>query len=124
MPTHIAVSDFAGLDKKSVILLEQIRTIDKQRLEKYIGHLEESPIICVNYAIIVSLGIDFFRRHQNMRVLFLEAGVGFNTPTIVKYSFWRMAYEWKDALYACLNYGEAFAPDEIKKPANKKSSIF
>ncbi len=58
---------------------------------------------------------DFLRRHQNMRVLFLEAAVGFNTPTIVKYSFWRMVYEWEDALYACLNYGEAFAPDEIKK---------
>ena len=58
---------------------------------------------------------DFLRRHQNMKVLFLEAAVGFNTPTIVKYSFWRMTYEWKDALYACLNYGEAFAPDEIKR---------
>ena len=58
---------------------------------------------------------DFLCRHQNMRVLFLEAAVGFNTPTIVKYSFWRMAYEWKNAVYACLNYGEAFAPDEIKK---------
>ena len=58
---------------------------------------------------------DFLRRHQNMKVLFLEAAVGFNTPTIVKYSFWRMAYEWEDAVYACLNYGEAFAPDEIKK---------
>ena len=58
---------------------------------------------------------DFLHRHQNMRVLFLEAAVGFNTPTIVKYSFWRTAYEWEDAVYACLNYGEAFAPDEIKK---------
>ncbi len=58
---------------------------------------------------------DFLRRHQHMRVLFLEAAVGFNTPTIVKYSFWRMVYEWEDAVYACLNYGEAFAPDEIKK---------
>lgn len=58
---------------------------------------------------------DFLRRHQHMRVLFLEAAVGFNTPTIVKYSFWRIVYEWEDAVYACLNYGEAFAPDEIKK---------
>ena len=58
---------------------------------------------------------DFLRRHQHMRVLFLEAAVGFNTPTIVMYSFWRMVYEWEDAVYACLNYGEAFAPDEIKK---------
>ena len=58
---------------------------------------------------------DFLRRHQSVRALFLEAAVGFNTPTIVKYSFWRMAYEWEDAVYACLNYGEAFAPDEIKR---------
>ncbi|MGI6007783.1 MAG: SIR2 family NAD-dependent protein deacylase [Ruminococcus sp.] len=58
---------------------------------------------------------DFLRRHQNMRVLFLEAAVGFNTPTIIKYNFWRMTYEWENAMYACLNSGEAFAPDEIKK---------
>lgn len=58
---------------------------------------------------------DFLRRHQNMKVLFLELAVGYNTPTIVKYSFWRMAHNWKDATYACLNYGEAYAPDEIRK---------
>lgn len=58
---------------------------------------------------------EFLRRHRNMRVMFLEAAVGFNTPTIIKYSFWRMVYEWKDAVYVCLNYGEAYAPDEIKK---------
>ena len=49
---------------------------------------------------------------RNARV---QAAVGFNTPTIVKYSFWRMTHEWKDAVYVCLNYGEAYAPDEIKK---------
>ena len=58
---------------------------------------------------------DFLRRHQNMKVLFLELAVGYNTPTIVKYSFWRMAHDWKEATYACLNYGEAYAPDEIRK---------
>lgn len=58
---------------------------------------------------------DFLRRHRNTKILFFEAAVGFNTPTIIKYSFWRMAYEWKDAIYACLNAGEAYAPDEIKK---------
>lgn len=57
---------------------------------------------------------DFLRKHQNRKVLFLEAAVGYNTPGIVKYSFWRMTYQWKDAVYACLNAGEAFAPDEIK----------
>lgn len=58
---------------------------------------------------------DFLRRHQNMKVLFLELAVGYNTPTIVKYSFWRMTHDWKEATYACLNYGEAYAPDEIRK---------
>ena len=58
---------------------------------------------------------EFLRRHQNVKVLFLEAAAGFNTPTIIKYSFWRMTHEWKDAVYVCLNYGEAYAPDEIKK---------
>lgn len=58
---------------------------------------------------------DFLRRHQNMKVLFLELAVGYNTPTIVKYSFWRMAHDWKESTYACLNYGEAYAPDEIRK---------
>lgn len=58
---------------------------------------------------------DFLRRHQNQKVLFLELGVGYNTPTIVKYSFWRMTHDWPDATYACLKYGEAYAPDEIKR---------
>lgn len=58
---------------------------------------------------------DFLRRHQNMKVLFLELAVGYNTPTIVKYSFWRMTHDWKEATYSCLNYGEVYAPDEIRK---------
>lgn len=58
---------------------------------------------------------DFLRRHQNMKVLFLEAAVGFNTPSIIKYSFWRMTHEWEDAMYICLNQGEAYAPDEIRE---------
>ena len=57
----------------------------------------------------------FLHRHQNAKVLFLEAAVGFNTPAIVKYSFWRMTHVWKDAVYVCLSNGEAYAPDEIKK---------
>ncbi len=58
---------------------------------------------------------DFLRRHQNMKVLLLEVGVGYNTPAIVKYSFWRMTYQNPKAMYACINYGESYAPDEIKK---------
>lgn len=57
---------------------------------------------------------EFLRRHQNLKIVFLEAGVGGNTPTIVRVPFIRMTYQWPDATYVCLNYGEAFAPDEIK----------
>lgn len=57
---------------------------------------------------------EFLRRHQDRKVVFLEAAVGFNTPGIVKYSFWRMTHQWKNAVYVCLNNGEAYAPDEIK----------
>lgn len=56
---------------------------------------------------------DFLRRHQHMRVLFLEAAVGFNTPGIVKFSFWKMTAENPKSIYACINLGEAGAPREI-----------
>jgi NAD-dependent SIR2 family protein deacetylase len=56
---------------------------------------------------------EFLRRHRNVKTLFLELAVGFNTPSIIKYNFWNMVNEWSDATYVCLNYGEAYAPDEI-----------
>lgn len=60
---------------------------------------------------------EFLRRHENCKTLFLELGTGYNTPTIVKYSFWRMTNQWPDATYACINLGEAYAPREIEKKA-------
>jgi NAD-dependent SIR2 family protein deacetylase len=56
---------------------------------------------------------EFLRRHENLKVLFLEAAVGMNTPSIIKFQFWKIVNQWPDATYACLNYGEAYAPDEI-----------
>ncbi|MBR1797251.1 MAG: hypothetical protein IJ757_04475 [Clostridiales bacterium] len=58
---------------------------------------------------------DFLRRHKGLKILFLELGVGGNTPVIIKYPFWQMTYNNPMATYACLNYGDAFAPSEIKK---------
>ena len=58
---------------------------------------------------------DFIRRHENLHVLFLELGVGANTPVIIKYPFWQMTYDNKKAVYACLNYGEAFCPEKINE---------
>ena len=56
---------------------------------------------------------DFLRRHNNMRVLFLELGVGGNTPVIIKYPFWQMTAKNERAMYACVNLGEVVAPAEI-----------
>ena len=57
---------------------------------------------------------DFLRRHADGKMLLLELGVGFNTPGIIKYPFWKMAHQNPKAVYTCLNFGEAFAPSEIK----------
>ena len=56
---------------------------------------------------------DFLRRREGERILFLELGVGGNTPGIIKYPFWRMTRQNPKAVYACVNYGEAYAPKEI-----------
>ena len=58
---------------------------------------------------------DFLRRHKNLNVLYLELGVGSNTPVIIKYPFWKMTAENKNAFYACINFGEAVCPEQIKK---------
>ncbi len=57
---------------------------------------------------------DFLRRHERAHVLYLELGVGGNTPGIIKYPFWQMTYRNPKAVYACVNLGEAIAPSEIK----------
>ncbi len=58
LPTHIDLyADEVGLQKDSVVLLEQIRTIDKQRLKEKMGHLDESFMTEINNAIAVSFGL-------------------------------------------------------------------
>lgn len=58
LPTHIEIdSKEYGLTKDSVILLEQIRTIDKRRLREKIGHLDDERMKSVNYALNVSFGL-------------------------------------------------------------------
>ncbi len=59
----------------------------------------------------------FLRTRKNMKVLLLELGVGYNTPVIIKYPFWQMTAENKSYSYACINYGEAVCPNEIKHKA-------
>lgn len=55
----------------------------------------------------------FIQQHEGKQVLYLELGVGGNTPVIIKYPFWQMTMKNPEAVYVCINYGEAFCPKEI-----------
>ncbi len=57
----------------------------------------------------------FLKEHENQHILFLEIGVGSNTPGIIKYPFWRKTLDNPNSDYACINMGEAFCPRDIKK---------
>ena len=57
---------------------------------------------------------NFMEEHRDSVILYLELGVGLNTPGIIKYNFWQQAYENPNAVYACVNRGQAFAPRELK----------
>ena len=58
---------------------------------------------------------DFLLRNKDARVLYLELGVGANTPVIIKYPFWALTLNDPRAVYACLNYTEAVCPKRIEK---------
>lgn len=58
---------------------------------------------------------NFLRNYGKGRIVLLELGVGSNTPAIIKYPFWHMALKNRKAVYACINYGEASAPQSIIK---------
>ncbi len=58
---------------------------------------------------------DFLYRHKDLHILFLEIGVGSNTPVIIKYPFWAYTDKNPNAVYACLNYSEAYCPKQIEK---------
>lgn len=58
---------------------------------------------------------NFLRTRDGQKILFLELGVGFNTPVIIKYPFWQMTAKNPKAVYVCLNKGQAFCPREIER---------
>ena len=60
---------------------------------------------------------DFLRTRKGQKILFLELGVGYNTPVIIKYPFWQMTAKNPNATYACINQGQAFATEEIANRA-------
>lgn len=60
---------------------------------------------------------DFLRRHEGANVVYLELGVGGNTPVIIKYPFWKMTYQNPNAFYVCINLSESCCPKEIQTRA-------
>ena len=60
---------------------------------------------------------NFLHTRQGQKILFLELGVGFNTPVIIKYPFWQMTAKNPSATYACINQGQAMCPREIQQQA-------
>ena len=57
LPTHCVLSAHAGLDRDSVVLLEQIRTVDKRRLKDHVGTLGQDDMSAVNKALAISVGL-------------------------------------------------------------------
>ena len=57
----------------------------------------------------------FIQDHKKQKIVFLELGVGYNTPGIIKYPFWQMTAKNSNAVYACINKGQAFCPREIER---------
>ena len=58
---------------------------------------------------------NFLRTRESGKILFLELGVGYNTPVIIKYPFWQMTAKNPNAIYACINQGRAICPQEIEQ---------
>ncbi|MBQ3465295.1 MAG: Sir2 silent information regulator family NAD-dependent deacetylase [Firmicutes bacterium] len=55
-----------------------------------------------------------FLRTRKGKILYLELGVGYNTPGIIKFPFWKMTANNPDATYACVNFGETMFPEDIQ----------
>ena len=60
---------------------------------------------------------NFLRTREGQKILFLELGVGYNTPVIIKYPFWQMTAKNPNAIYICINQGQAMCPREIQQQA-------
>ena len=60
---------------------------------------------------------NFLRTREGQKNFFLELGVGYNTPVIIKYPFWQMTAKNPNAIYACINQGQAVCPQDIQRQA-------
>ncbi len=56
---------------------------------------------------------NFMHENMNKNIVFLDLGIGYNTPSIIKYPFWQMTYNNKLATYACINLNDCYTPKDI-----------
>ncbi len=84
LPTHIDIyAEEAGLAKDSVILLEQIRTLDKKRLKERMGHLDDGMMDHVNMAIAISFGLGNAQEDADRRAIMQRTASSYNPRTAV-----------------------------------------
>ncbi len=57
---------------------------------------------------------NFIKKHKKEHIVFVELGVGYNTPGIIKYPFWQYTYNLENAFYICINKGQSYIPKEIE----------
>lgn len=69
LPTHVEIGCIENLYKESFVLLEQIRTLDKSRLQRFIGHIDGRKMDEINEALLISVGIDPARHYKGMECL-------------------------------------------------------
>ena len=79
LPTHYHISMNSGLNQPSIIMLEQIRTIDKTRLEKYIGKLSDLDIVRLNHALAISVGLVSVSSKKEMLYLCSDCARSFSS---------------------------------------------
>ena len=83
----------------------------EEQLRRLRSEIETADAIVIGAGAGLSTSAGFTYSGERFQ---LELGVGANTPVIIKYPFWQMTLENENAVYACLNYGEAFCPGEIE----------
>lgn len=104
--THCVIRKECGLKCESIVLAEQIRTVDKNRLTEFVGKLSEKSMRKINYAIMVSLGLMGTEKQKEMVLTLCPACAGYfyDSPD---YYIWRtdMSQKYKETCNYCQSRG-------------------
>lgn len=123
LPCHMKTYDNEDIISKMVVLQEDLKIPSELIPHCPVCGREMSMNLRSDDSFVEDEGwqkaaeryMKFLNESENQRTLFLELGVGRNTPVIIKYPFWRMTLERRNSIYACVNFGEASCPKEISE---------